>query len=193
MTGADPKSTGKSGAGDEKSPADQLVELLVYAPVGMLYEYQTVMEQVVKRGRSQVQLAKVMGKMAAQRGQNDVEENVGEVLSSAAETIAKGITEFGAAIGLAPPKTSSADDTPEEQPAKEAATEKSAPKTAGSKQPEPASKLPLPIAGYDELKAREIISLLPDLDRDQRARLAKHERENRNRKTVLAKLDQLEG
>lgn len=90
---ADDKNTG-----DEKSQADQLVDLLVYAPVGLIYEYGEVLPQLVKRGKSQVQLAKVMGQMAAKQGQKSVDG----ALLEAAGTLAKGITEFGTLLGLAP-------------------------------------------------------------------------------------------
>ncbi len=82
----------------EKSPADQLIELLVYAPVGLIYEYGDVLPQLVKRGKSQVQLAKVMGQMAAKQGQQSVDGALLDVAGS----VAKGITEVGALLGLAP-------------------------------------------------------------------------------------------
>lgn len=91
-------SQNKSGAEKEKSQADQLIDLLVYAPVGLIYEYGEVLPQLVKRGKSQVQLAKVMSQMAAKQGQKSVDG----ALLEAAGTLAKGITEFGSLLGLAP-------------------------------------------------------------------------------------------
>ena len=51
---------------------------------------------------------------------------------------------------------------------------------------------PLPIAGYDELTAREIVGLLDELTTAQRQRIRVHEESNRQRKTVLGKLDRLD-
>lgn len=190
----------------EKSPADQLVELLVYAPVGMIYEYDDVLEQLVKRGKSQLQLARLVGKMAAQRGQREVEENVGEIVGSVALTLAKGITQFGESIGLAPqPAKSEQSEQSEkaEQPPppvaelpaskpNKATGQKAGTKKAAAKKASKAKSAPLPIAGYDDLKAKEIVELLGDLSPSQRARVRSYELKNRARKTVVGKIDRLD-
>lgn len=203
---------------EDKSPTDQLVELLVYAPVGMIYEYEDVLEKVVKRGKSQLQLARLVGKMAAKRGQNELEENVGEVLETAAMTVARGITQFGQAVGLAPteeapteeaesvdvdappapesavPKKPAAKKSPAKKPAaKKPAAKKSPAKKPAARKSAPKQAGPLPIAGYDDLKAKEIVELLGDLSPAQRARVHAHESANRARKTVLGKIDRLDG
>ena len=218
---------------DDKSPTDQLLELLVYAPVGMIYEYEDVLDKVVKRGKSQLQLARLVGKMAAKRGQNELEENVGEVLETAAMSVARGITQFGQAVGLAPtddpeaPEDAVAHEPPppptkdpvakrpaaknaaKPKPAKKAASKKPAAKKAAAKKPavkkaaakktavqKAAAKKPspsLPIAGYDDLKAKDIVDLVNDLSPTQRAKIRSYEVENRARKTVLAKIDRLDG
>lgn len=199
---------------NEKSQADQLIDLLVYAPVGLIYEYGDVLPQLVKRGKSQVQLAKVMSQMAAKQGQKSVDG----ALLDAAGTLAKGITEFGALLGLAPDastpppptpsdvidvdeaaaapakseqasKTTDEPKTPKQKPAskkKSTTKKKPASKKASDKKPQR-----LPIARYDDLTAREIVPLLEDLSAGQRKRIHKHELDNRKRKTILAKLDRL--
>lgn len=210
----------KSGAESEKSQADQLIDLLVYAPVGLIYEYGEVLPQLVKRGKSQVQLAKVMSQMAAKQGQKSVDG----ALLEAAGTLAKGITEFGTLLGLAPdadapPPPTAADvievveadaekatDTAKQAQAPKKATAKSKKQpeakkaaTASAKKKQPKKKSAkkstkparLPIARYDDLTAREIVPLLDDLSADQRTRIRKHELANRKRKTIMAKLDRL--
>jgi hypothetical protein len=49
----------------------------------------------------------------------------------------------------------------------------------------------LPIAGYDELPAIEIVGLLEALTPAQRAAIAEHESAHRQRRTVLGKIAQL--
>jgi hypothetical protein len=49
----------------------------------------------------------------------------------------------------------------------------------------------LPIAGYDELRVNEILPKLDDLDLDQLELVAQHEEDNKNRTTVLNRIDQL--
>lgn len=159
----------------ERTPIDQLVDLFVYAPVGLAYEYHDVLPKLIKRGKSQVQIAKLLGTMAAKQGQRTAEGRIEEVLDGAASVVAQGITDVGARVGLAPePASSSSEDTADEDNGKEADDAR-----------------PLPIAGYDDLTAKQIVALLGDLDLGQRERVQAHESAHRARKTVLAKLASL--
>jgi hypothetical protein len=192
---------------DDKTPTEQLVELLVYAPVGLVYDYQKVLDQLVVRGKSQVQLAKLMSQMAAKKGQVEVERNVGEAVGLAAQTIARGITELGVAIGLAP--TADVDATNDDEPGGETAgddTGTGEPDSVVQDRPDGVETPPkkrsgvtgqaeapnVPIDGYDDLTAKEINGLLGDLDAGQRQRVRDHETANRGRKTILANLDRLD-
>lgn len=163
------------------NPAEQLIELLLYAPIGLLYEYQEILPKLVKRGKSQVQIARIMGQMAVSRSQSDPARAVGDLATLASTIVAKVVTELGTQIGLAPDKAPAEGQAPSAEPG--AVNDKV------DAEPQPAK--PLPVARYDELTAREIIPLLEDLTTDQRERVAAHERSNRKRKTVLAKLDRL--
>ena len=87
---------------EQANPVEQLVELMVYAPIGLLYEYQDVLPQLVRRGKSQVQLARVLGQMAVRGRSNDPSAAVGEVAGVAASALARLITDVGAQMGLAP-------------------------------------------------------------------------------------------
>ncbi|MEM7274886.1 MAG: hypothetical protein AAF547_17520 [Actinomycetota bacterium] len=84
----------------EQNPVDQLIDLFVYAPVGLLYEYQEVIPRLVRRGKSQVQLARVVGKMATSRGGGG--EAITMVAEGVANVISRQLTDIGEAIGLAP-------------------------------------------------------------------------------------------
>jgi hypothetical protein len=160
---------------DDKPPLEQAVELFVYAPLGLVYEYKNVMPTLVRRGKSQVQIARFLGQMALKRQQGEVQGSVESVVGVAADLLAKGVTEFGQRVGLAPV------DPPPESPVFSA--------EAGEA---PASDTRLPIAGYETLRATDVIELLDDLDAAQRARIEAFERTHRNRKTVLAKLARYE-
>lgn len=190
----------------QRNQFDEVVDFLVYAPVGLIYEYQTVVPQLVRRGRSQVQLARVFGEMALKNRGSAVRQQITDqvkdrsCLACGAENaptdslallgtaLARGITEFGSVLGLAPPH-GAASPTSTAKPE----TDVSAASVSADQGPEDAPEdLPLPIAGYDELPAREIITLLSDLNPEQLARIRSHESATRARKTVLAKLDRLE-
>ncbi|MEM9134385.1 MAG: hypothetical protein AAF962_12150 [Actinomycetota bacterium] len=216
---------------EQTNPVEQLVELLVYAPIGLLYEYEDVLPKLVRRGRSQVQLARVLGQMAVKGRQNDPAGVVGDVAGLAATAVARALTDIGAQVGLAPNDDASSTSKPaaEKAPAKKpavkkapaakpaaekAAAKKPAARKAPAKRPvakradeadeptpvsaEPAAAAggdeapPLPIAGYDDLTARQIIALVDELTPSQRDRIRAHEVAGRNRKTVLAKLDRLD-
>ncbi len=199
-----------------------LKDLVLYAPLGLVYDFQKVVPQLAKRGKSQVQLGLFLGRMAASRGQSTAERATADVLTTLATITARGITEFGQVVGLAPPD----DDAPPstiamadppgltaKEPEKPATLGKTASKPAGKKggspklspakqakatrakatkaKSSPAAAPRMPIAGYDDLTAREIIVLLDDLTPSQQQRVRKHETANRSRKTVLAKLDRL--
>lgn len=210
MTGNGETTDPKSNAEGEKPSFEQLVDLLVYAPVGLLYEHQDVLPKLVRRGKSQVQLAKVMSQMAAKQGQSkakdvnlDPEQMLADVLGQAASVLAKGITEIGQAVGLAPTEDGLFTDLDvdsdsdsnragsDASPVGKSLSDDSAdvedsPTVVGS-----ASAPLAPIAGYDALKAREIVPLLEDLTDDQRARVRSYELGTRARKTILSKLDKL--
>lgn len=194
----------------DTNPIEQLIELLVYAPIGLLYEYEDVLPQLVRRGRSQVQLARLLGQMAVKGRQADPSAVAGDVAGLAAGVLARAVTEFGAQVGLAPkptPEPSAQPDTAPEaarepQPAAEPAAFEPAPLAATDEpeaaaieasEPEPSGpeSAPLPIAGYDDLTARQIVALLGELTPAQRQRIRRYETAGRNRKTVLSKLDRL--
>ena len=181
---------------EEQNPVDQLVDLFVYAPVGLLYEYQDVLPKLVKRGKSQVQLARVVGQLAMNRRSTD---NFTVLAEGLAGVVAKQITDLGSAIGLAPPQDAGeaadgGDETPPPPTPSSVAVEAVAPVAALPEADDDLSEVedrPLPIARYHELKAKEIIDLLDDLEPDQLDRIRVHEEANRARKTVLGKLERL--
>lgn len=175
---------------------DQVVDLFVYAPIGALYERDELLSRAVRRGRSQVQLARVLGQMALRQGQQGTEGRLGEVLGPAGSGLARAVTELGALLGLAPPRAEGAEPgpPPEALAALEAdpgAPARPEPVLAPSAGPEPGVAPALPIADYDQLPARVIIPLLVDLTPEQRRMIRAHEVQHRGRKTVLGQIDRL--
>lgn len=159
----------------QRRPVDQFVDLFVYAPVGLVYEYQDVLPKLIKRGKSQVQIAKLLGTMAAKQGQKTVEGRFEDVIDVASSSVAQGITDVGARVGLAPDPAAKRASAANAEPGRDHAVD----------------DRPLPIAGYDDLTAKQIVALLADLEPTQRDRVQAYEAGNRARKTVLAKLRSL--
>ncbi len=62
---------------DERSIADQLVDLLIYAPVGFLLSARTVVPQLVERGRSEVEAPvstlRLLAQVAARQGRTELQ------------------------------------------------------------------------------------------------------------------------
>lgn len=182
-----------SGAGEPKSPVDQLVDLFVYAPVGFLYEREELLDRVVTRGRSQVQLARLMAKMASERN-GGPEAVANEVANQAADLLTKGIVEFGVAVGLVPkPTETGTARTGGDIIDVDTASASTAPAATSteSDQRSPDEADGFPIDDYDTLNARTIIATLDELEVDDVRQVAEYEKENRNRKTILAKAERL--
>lgn len=52
---------------------EQALDLLVYAPVGLVLEARELMPRLVERGRGQVVLTRLAGRVAAKRGRAEIE------------------------------------------------------------------------------------------------------------------------
>lgn len=169
--------------GDSKRPIDQLVDLFVYAPLGFLYERDEVLDKVVTRGKSQVQLARLMAKMASQQP-GGTEAMVGDAVGFAADVVSKGIAEVGVALGLVPKPAA-------ERPNEPSATVVDVDEVATPEADGAPTDAPFPIDDYDDLNARTIIAALAALTPTQVQQVVDYESAGRNRKTILAKAERL--
>jgi len=151
---------------DESSPADQLVDLLVYAPVGIALEAVDNLPKFIERGKSQVTLGRFVAKAAAKKGGSTL-ETLGERVAHEAGQVLVDL--FG--IDLTP----SNDVAEPEQPS----------------QGEPSNDDTLPIANYDSQAAAQIVKLLAQLTPAERDLVEAHEQNNRSRVTILRKIEQL--
>ncbi len=176
---------------DAPDLSDRLADLLIYAPLGLLWERDQVLERLVKRGRSQTQLAKLAAQMAAQRGPEEVEKQVRNTLESLAGSLAgplaRVLVEAGVALGV-PGGPKPAPSAP--APATTPAPAPPKPEVSVDDGPSPAGEVG-GIADYDQRSARELVGLLDTLDPDALTIVRSHEAAGRKRKTILAKLDQL--
>ncbi len=184
-----------------QDPIEQLVDLFVYAPIGLLYEYDEIRERLVKRGKSQVQLARVIGQLAVSGRRAAGDPN--DVAETASAAVTKVVTEIGTLLGLITerqdPSPHSAAD-PASEPVPELRDHEPPATGPSSSEPSPTDRSPagdappptMPIEGYDELTAKAIIPLLDELSAEERSVVRLHELAGRARKTVLTKLDRLD-
>lgn len=153
---------------DKDSSTDQLIDLLVYAPVGLALEAVDNLPKYVERGRSQVTIGRFLAKTAANRGAS-MAESVGERLINEAGQIIVDL--FG--IDLTPDSDSASE--PVVEPVADA----------------PRADAGLPIPEYDSQAAAQIVKLLAQLTDEERDQIASYEQAGRQRVTILRKIEQL--
>jgi hypothetical protein len=67
----------------EERPVDQVLDLLIYAPIGFALEAKELLPQLADRGRGQVALMRLAGRMAAQQAPDgDVADTVRQGVSA---------------------------------------------------------------------------------------------------------------
>ncbi len=71
---------------EERSPVEQALDLLVYAPIGFALEAKDMIPKLVERGRGQVAMARLAGRFAAQRGEQEARKVVGGLLGDDTST-----------------------------------------------------------------------------------------------------------
>jgi hypothetical protein len=117
---------------DDKSPleaaVDQAMDAFVFAPIGLVLDGPALFPTLVEKGRIQVQVARMMGKMAVQMGQTEAEKRVAATEGPLRDVLV--------AMGLAAPTP-----PPQAQPEP---TVTATPSSRSSVVPDPA---PAPVAG----------------------------------------------
>ena len=162
---------------EKKSPLDQAVDLFVYAPLGLALAARDELPRLIERGRTQVEaqtaVARMIGQFAVAQGQKEAEK-LARRMSSA---------DNGRAAAPRPPASRAA--TP---PAPRAPTPPS-PSSNGSPPPS-ADELAIP--GYDALAASQVVPRLAGLAADELEAVRRYETATRNRRTILARIQQLQ-
>ena len=168
----------------EPSPLERAVELLVYAPLGLVFAAREELPRLIEKGREgaagQVGMARVVGQFAVTRGQKEA----GRLLRQASERLAD--------LGVVPATRT---------PTPPSATPAPASGSAGKEDPEPpAAEAPaeappadtLAIPGYDALSASQVVQRLDGLATDELEAVRAYEAGKRGRKTVLSRIAQLQ-
>ncbi len=94
-----------SAASDEDDLGERLLDLLVYAPLGLALEAKDLLPKLAERGRGQVALTRLAGTVAARQGQNEAGKLVDDIRSS--------IEGF---LGVAEREVTTDDDTDDDLP-----------------------------------------------------------------------------
>jgi hypothetical protein len=175
---------------EEKTPVEQAVEqaveLFVYAPIGLLFEGASLLPQLVEKGRTQVSMARMIGKFAVDQGRTEATKVAGRFQDQAA-----GVFDFlgdsVTPIPADPPRRPSPAPTPRAE-APEPKAKAAARSRNGSVDP-----ATLAIPDYDGLSASQVVNRLAGLSAAELASVQLYEAANRGRKTILSKVAQLQG
>lgn len=197
---------------DEKSPVEQALDLLVFAPLGLAMTARTQLPDMVAKGRAQVEnqigVARFIGQFAVQQGRAEVEKRI------------KAYTDPGPPPEAAQPAADARDAGPERAgpggngsdeagddaaPGGEHSSGMSVPLTVLAQPapeegpPDDASEGPgapqaddLAIHGYDALSASQVVQRLAGLSPEELEQVRAYEAATRGRKTVLTKIAQLQ-
>ena len=163
-------------------PGEQLLDLLVYAPLGLLLEARDLVPKLAEKGRQrmggQVTVARMIGEMAVRQGQRR------------AESVLKRLREQPSGAGGAGPEAGAGHETNGHRSAATAPVGSTPPGGGAGTAPEAAG---LAIPGYDTLSASQVVPRLEGLTPAELDAVRAYEVATRGRKTVLTRIDQLRG
>ncbi len=154
-------------------PVEQLLDLFLYAPIGLVSKGSEALPDLVKRGRTQAANARVIGQFAlgasnakARKSLADAEQHIQAFFKIVADSA----------------RPTPAGNTP-------SSTSASAPAATTAQTPE--ASIDDLVENYDNLTAAQVLPLLAPLTADQLDRIEAYERSQRARKTVLSRIRQL--
>lgn len=180
---------------EESSPFDTLLDVFVYAPVGLALVATEELPKLVARGRAQLggqlTMAKMVGQFAVAQGRQQL---------AARRPPSAAPPEAGPDISPPPPATGdrmTSDDTvgvPPPRPPIPKDDNEGPPPVAGTEPPPPVVPEPsgLAIPGYDSLAASQVVPRLAGLSAEELAAVHAYESAHRARQTILNRVRQLQ-
>jgi len=178
-----------------RSPADRILDLTLYAPIGAVFHGPAMLDELAGRGRAQVRTARVIGRLAVDGARRDLDRRSADIRRLVGDTVvgvarAAGAPLAGPARDDAPPAgraprgpSTTAASTPHRH-----LHAVDSPEPAVVARPD-ASRLPIP--GYDSLSASQVVPRLDDLTADELDAVGDYERATRGRMTILNRIAQL--
>lgn len=199
-----------------KSPLDQALDLLVFAPMGLALTAKDELPQLVEKGRTrvgnQLMIAKMIGQFAVAQGQKEagkLVEQAGTVASrlggfpgvpgpgahAATPTAgATGATASAAAVtpSVTPPATRSATRSAAPPATANVPSANGTSVNGATPARSTGSADGLAIPGYDTLSASQVVQRLGGLSAAELEAVRRYEAGTRSRRTILSKVSQLE-
>jgi hypothetical protein len=181
----------------ERPPFERVLDLALYAPVGAAMVVRERLPAHIRQGRqameNRVQLARFIGQMAVQVGQREIAKRLEE--QRVARHDRPGVD---AADAAAMPHTIELDENHDDLAAIDGDPRQGvvADSVGGSAIETGMAPLPadeLPISGYESLAAIHVVERLRSMRPDEIEQIRRFEAAHRSRRTILAKIDQLQG
>ncbi len=168
---------------DRNDPLGRLIDLALYAPVGLITLAQQELPGLIATGKTRVDnqltLARFIGKMAFRQGSHEFKRRM-----QAAEQTRQLVPLAPQPEPLALTVVTSASAATAKKPStRQAATP---PRVTAS------SEGQLPIDGYDSLAASQVVLRLGSLNTKELESVRRYEEHNRSRRTILGKIAQLQ-
>jgi hypothetical protein len=201
-----PNDTNGSSSDRQKSPVDQWFELFVYAPLGLALDARQLLPRCIDRGRSQVALARVVGRYAVRRGSRRAttylghsQTQVSAVLHAlgiagdepAPEVDPADLDDFeGEVLAFEVPARPD-EHRPDERVAEPRPADQGPLLEAVAVDPDVPPVDALAIPDYDNLSASQVVPRLGGLSPSELEAVGRYEAAKRGRKTILNKVAQL--
>ncbi|MGI8750974.1 MAG: hypothetical protein ACR2MN_01400 [Acidimicrobiales bacterium] len=201
---------------DDRSPLDTALDLVLYAPIGLALTVGEEVPKLAAKGRLQLATrwatARVVGQFAVAQGRREVQRRTGGGSSGSPRPTAAPGPPAPAAVAppgpaTAPPTTSGpAAPSSSNGAGPSPSAPRSAPGVTTASRPEPPSPDPkasasaaapavddLAIPGYDSLSASQVVQRLAGLAAGELEAVRTYEAATRGRRTILARVSQLQG
>lgn len=208
---------------DQGNPGQRLLDLLVYAPAGLMLTAVEELPQLADKGRrrieGQVTTARVVGQFTVQFVRREVRQRLAgtgssgfgfraaapEERRSSSVPVSRPVSpepttgpdRSGGVVSRRRPSAAAAPDRDPRQSPASAAGGSPTQRTPLVRVPDVAvtdgGSTDLAIPGYDSLSASQVVQRLPGLTTDDLHRVLAHESSNRHRRTIINRAEQLLG
>jgi hypothetical protein len=169
-------------ADENRSPAERLLDLVVYGPAGLALTAVEEFPRLVDKGRhhldGQVRTARLVGQVAVQMGRRQLGQITSQWMSRAPTPVPQA-PRPGAGRSHEPPAP-----PPPSRVEPEVSTDAPAANGHGSLRA-------LAIPGYDSLSASQVVQRLAGLSQAELIDVRTHEQSHRHRRTILNRVEQL--
>ena len=184
------------------SPLGRLVDLAVFAPIGLVCRLRDEVPQLADAGRERIEnrlrVARIIGELAVKQGRREVVRRLDEVaaqrqLASEPMDAAEALVELLIEESVAEPPV--VESVVVEEPDTEllvAEGPEAGAVMATKRAAVAADARTLPISDYDSLAASQVVARLEALGPDELEAIGNYEAAKRGRRTILGKVQQLQ-